>query len=339
MFRSFLLVTTILFLANISSAQITYYVQDAVSNEPLSNVLVHYGENSIYSNAEGSFQLPEQFKDGELVLDGLGYQLKTVSISDIENYKIFLTKKTQFLETVVLKGDPIKVRKIKQKPSKKKHWLDGVPLYHGQEYGIWIPKKDENTDVRLMNLIIPVIKKNADFEKLHQDQKRNPNKNSYSIKRKKWKTKFLFRIQFYEMSTDSSFVKLDYLIKEFVVSSEDTKYEINYEHDDITFPSNGILVSILNMGPCDENGKMLSMPRFLFKEVDGELRKFINNINDVPLIALHSKAQQNVLDYHHPWYSEKSKWIRVVDGLYPRTVGGPMKQLGLGYEIEVRYYD
>lgn len=319
-------------------AQIEYQIIDNQSKEPISNVLVYYGDNSIYSNVDGSFFLPEELKDGELYLDGLGYEVLKIKVSDIDDYQIILIKKDQFLDAVVLKGEPIKTKRFKQPPSRKKHWLDGIPHYHGQEYGLFLIKENDRTDVRLTQLTVPIIKKNADWEQSNELMKKKPGKKSYPVKSKRLETNFLFRVQFYEMLSDSSFVKLNYPTKDFIVSGKKFKYELDYSNEEILFPDNGILVSILNMGPCDENGDMLAIPRFKYLERNGNTIKTINNIYDVPLIALHPKKKNESIDYFHSRYSNKAEWSEVSERQYPRTIGGPMKQLGLGYELEIFYY-
>ncbi|MEP5130945.1 hypothetical protein, partial [Nonlabens ulvanivorans] len=319
-------------------AQIEYQIIDNQSKEPISNVLVYYGDNSIYSNVDGLFFLPEELKDGELYLDGLGYEVLKIKVSDIDDYQIILIKKDQFLDAVVLNGEPIKTKRFKQPPSRKKHWLDGIPHYHGQEYGLFLIKENDRTDVRLTQLTVPIIKKNADWEQSNELMKKKPGKKSYPVKSNRLETNFLFRDQFYGMLSDSSFVKLNYPTKDFIVSGKKFKYELNYSNEEIVFPDNGILVSILNMGPCDENGDMLAIPRFKYLEPNGDTIKTINNIYDVPLIALHPKKKNESIDYFHSRYSDKAEWSEVSERQYPRTIGGPMKQLGLGYELEIFYY-
>ncbi|MEP2968675.1 hypothetical protein, partial [Nonlabens ulvanivorans] len=75
-----------------------------------------------------------------------------------------------------------------------------------------------------------------------------------------------------------------------------------------------------------------------YLEPNGDTIKTINNIYDVPLIALHPKKKNESIDYFHSRYSDKAEWSEVSERQYPRTIGGPMKQLGLGYELEIFYY-
>ncbi|GAK99213.1 hypothetical protein JCM19314_3244 [Nonlabens ulvanivorans] len=178
-------------------AQIEYQIIDNQSKEPISNVLVYYGgDNSIYSNVDGSFFLPEELKDGELYLDGLGYEVLKIKVSDIDDYQIILIKKDQFLDAVVLKGEPIKTKRFKQPPSRKKHWLDGIPHYHGQEYGLFLIKENDRTDVRLTQLTVPIIKKNADWEQSNELMKKNLARNHILLKVKDLKLIFCFAFNF-----------------------------------------------------------------------------------------------------------------------------------------------
>ncbi len=331
-------ISILFFVSFITVAQSEYIVRDKITNEPLPNTLIFYQENSIYTDKNGVFSLPNDLENQIIAVDCLGYKLLKINTSSIKEHTIFLSRKIEFLSEIELKGTPKKRRKITEKPSKKKYWLDGTPHYHGREYGLFIPKLNQTKDFKLKSITIPIIKKNADWEKAENYREKYPNKNETPIKTKKLQSSFLYRIQFYEVAADSSFVKLDYPITTLVISSDNFKYRIDYTGDDILFPEKGLLIGVLNMGPCDDKGNLLSIPRFKKLKFKGKEIKAMNNKWDVPLIALHPKTKNEAIGFINFHMTQDSKWSLIPKKHFPRVLGGPLKQLGIGYELEELTY-
>ncbi|MEO9952811.1 hypothetical protein [Nonlabens sp.] len=325
-----------LLVAQLCVAQVHFKIINEDTQEPLANIPVLFGEkNGIYSNAQGEVIIPKEFEVQKITIDALGFEHYTAEVSTIQNTTVSLKPLAYHLAEVVLRGKPKKIKTLRQKVSKKNSMFDGYRQYHGVEYGVFIPNNDDNVDMQLLELTIPFVSKRIDWKRANKDYK----KDSTNVRVRSLKNDFqyLYRISFYHMNQDSTFSRLSIPPKELIVSDENRILKIDLEEDQVWADHSGLLIGMHNLGPCDEKGILLAIPRFGEERVgpNGKTYKPINNRENVPHIGVTNKRKGNLVDYMNWHFKENSKWEPM------RFLGGaPEKprRLSLGYKLKVITY-
>ena len=331
-----LLILFTLLAAQLCVAQVHFKIINEDTQEPLANISVRFGEkNGIYSNAQGEVTIPKEFEVQKISIDALGFELYTALVSTIQNTTVSLKPLAYHLPEVVLRGEPKKVKTLKQKAIRSNSAFDSHWQYHGVEYGVFIPNNDDNVDMQLLELTIPFISKRRDWKKENEDYK----KDSTNVRVRTLKNDFqyLYRISFYHMNQDSTFSRLSIPPKELIVSDENRILKIDLEEDQVWADHSGLLIGMHNLGPCDENGILLPIPRFGEERVgpNGKTYRPTNNRENVPHIGVTNKRKGNLIDYMNWHFNENSKWESM------RFLGNTLekpKRLSLGYKLKVITY-
>ncbi|PPK97114.1 hypothetical protein LY01_00941 [Nonlabens xylanidelens] len=331
-----LLILFTLLAAQLCVAQVHFKIVNSETKEALVNIPVRFGEkNGMYSNAQGEVTIPDGFEVQQITIAALGYKPYTAEVAIIQNTTVSLKPLTYHLPEVVLRGEPKKVKTFKQKAIRSNSVFDSHWQYHGVEYGVFIPNNHDNADMQLLELTIPFISKRRDWKKENEDYK----KDSTNVRVRTLKNDFqyLYRISFYHMNQDSTFSRLSIPPKELIVSDENRKLKMDLEKDQVWADHSGLLIGLHNLGPCDDKGILLSIPRFGKERIgpNGKMYKPINNRENVPHIGVTTKRKGDLVDYINWHFKENSKWepMRFLGGTPEKT-----RRLSLGYKLKVITY-
>jgi len=329
------------------NAQTRFHILDQDSQKPISNVSVYFNEgNLIFSNNEGQVHIPKEFQVDELIIVKNGYVQKMIKISDISNSVVYLTNTDEVLPEVALKTVK-KEKLIKHKATRRKSAFDGIAHYHGWEYGVYIKNPDPEQDLQLMEITIPVISKSYDWKRAARDRK----KLSAKQKRKgkgvrthilKNEFTYLYEINFYHIKNDTVFDRINTPPVYQIITSDENLYKINLEKDRLFADDNGIMVGVKNLGPCDEKGKLLPIPRYKSEKMllpDGRRISVQNNRETMPLFGMTSKRKDNSLNFRNFHRNASSRFNLIKEGHLGGIVGGAQNQLSLGYRYKLISYE
>jgi hypothetical protein len=322
--------------------QVEFKVIHAGTKQPLSNIPVRFGEkNGIYSNAQGAVSIPKEFDVKEIRIDTLGFEPFNALAVKVQGTIIPLKPVAYNLPEVVLRGNPKKIKTVKQRATRSNSWINGVKHLHGEEFGIYIPKEDPNSEVQLMEITVPIINKTMDRIRFNKDMKKAKDDEGVPAYGQRNSFRFLYHINFYHKINDSVMERIGIAPKELIVRDEQRRYEIDLRDDQLFANQNGIMIGLHNLGPCDEKGILLPIPRYSRVEKtlpDGTKYRPINNIDNVPSLGMTKRRKDNSVNYKHYHISERSRWNKIADWDLGGTVGGNSNQLSLGYKLEVTTY-
>jgi hypothetical protein len=246
------LILSLCFLVNssIDKNQTLVTVTDKVTELPISYVNISFGDNDgIYTNENGQFNLNLITAD-KMSLSALGYKTKTVISDSITNQVIFLDPENTLLEEVILDNFKRKFKIQKTKPINDKDYLNSYRNPIGNEIACFIENRFNDNDIQLKSITIPSYNKTMDLT--------GPRKQI--LKRHPFST--LYKINFYENDNGlpGNHIKTENIT---VLFNEKTdKLKIDLETHQIYIPQTGCFISLLNLGPADENGVLIPTSPF-----------------------------------------------------------------------------
>lgn len=336
------LILLLLLATQFSTAQVYFKIINSETKEPLVNIPVRFGEkNGIYSNAKGEVTIPQEYEVDSISISALGFEPYLAKVIDIQDTSISLIPLAYDLPEVVLRGKPKKVKTVKQRAIRSNSAFRGTQHLHGVEFGILIPKVNSDSDVQLMEITIPIISKSIDRKRLNKDRKNQGDDKAIRVYSQRNRFSYLYQINFYHKISDTVFERIDLKPIDLIINDQKRRYKIDLEDKRIFSNELGIMVGVQNLGPCDEKGVMLPIPRYSnIKHIapDGREFKMIYNIDSVPLFGTTNRRKDNSVNYKHLHISEKSEWYKLKDKSLGWVVGGNSNQLSLGYKLKVITY-
>ncbi len=209
-----------------------------------------------------------------------------------------------------------------------------------------LPKEDRDSNVQLLHITVGVHSKTGDWKRSGKDfknqtelQKRR-NK-GVRVYKKKLDFTYLYEINFYHILNDTVFNRIKLPPKYIVVSDDQKLYELDLISDRLFADDNGIMVGIKNMGPCDELGNILPIPRYLpndFIAPDGRKIKQYYDQENVPQLYLTRYKKDKSIVFKNYHNNGDSKFVKLEGGYLGGLVGGAQNQIGLGYKLKIITY-
>jgi hypothetical protein len=327
-------------------AQTRFQILDNSSKKPLDKVLIYFGDkNSTYTDVDGWVNISQEYEVDVITAVAHGYNQLTISVSSIENNTVLLKQTDELLPDVIVQNSK-KEKITKHKARTNGGIFSGTNHYHGIEYGVFLPKEDLDSNVQLLEITIGVDSKTLDSKKLNKDLENRSDrqirkKRGVSAKSKKIKFTYLYEVNFYYIVNDTLFTRIKVSPKYIVVSSNQKLYELDLIADRLFADDNGIMIGIKNVGPCDEQGNILPLPRYMPTDIvapDGRRIKQYYDRENVPQIYLTRKRKDNSVNYQNWHMSDASNFVKLEEGHLGGLVGGAQNQIGLGYKLKISTY-
>ena len=233
-------------------------------------VAIRIDENvGLYSNQNGEFDLTSQMNDS-IFLSALGYKTKKVLLKSIRNNYIYLSPSSFHLKEILISTNKnknknkIKIKKIK--PIKHNDFFESHSLLIGEELAMFIPNNYNNCNIEIRSLSIPVVTKTISFDDNFLGK-------SQPLKKLKFST--LYKISFYK---NYGGIPGRELYNENITLIINEKYKVvklNLSKYNIELPSEGIFVSILNLGITNKQGSLVATKPYKPKKVGNKMVKII----------------------------------------------------------------
>lgn len=312
-----------LFIVQISAyAQRQVRVVDSISNKGIPYVAIRFGiNNGVYTDDKGEFSIDDITSDS-IILSSIGYEKKSVNLKSLKEDIIYLNPSNLELEEVFLSSKKEKHKTKKIKPKKHNDFRLSHRLIIGSEMAILIPNNFNSHDVELKSLIIPIVTRTISFDK-------SMNGKAQRIKRLPFSA--MYKITFYENFGGMPAKQLNHEAITIVLDEKSTTVTLDIEKYNISLPSEGVFVGILNLGKTDENGNLISTSPFeLKKNKDGKMIKFIKPTK--PYFPVHFEEK-----IHHTYsrytFEDENEWHPFYR--YDKVKVREYHNISLGYEVKI----
>ena len=291
-------------------------ILDKETHKLIPFVTVSFGENDgIYSDIEGKFSL-ELIVNDTIILSSIGYKTQTVLKNSIQTNTIYLQPTNVLLEEVIVSNKKKKFKLIKSKPINDKDFLNSYKNPIGSEIACLIPNNYGDKDVQIKSILIPSYNKTMTKEMNKQVLKRHTFKTIYKIT-------FLQN----ENGIPGDEIKTDFITLIFDEKTDTSK--LNIEIQQIYLPKNGCFISLLNLGPADENGNLIPTSPFYEKQTSKGLMRFSKPIK--PYFPINFDKNEIQTFVRH-MFNEDKDWKPFY---FRKNRTSEFHNLSLGYELKV----
>jgi hypothetical protein len=232
-----------------SSQKLESTVIDSHTNKviPFSTIKIVGKNEGVYSNENGGFSILVVPTD-TLAISHIGYKTLEIPVNKVTS-NIVLTPKEIDLKEVIVSNKKPKTKEIgyHNKGNKNLTWHIGKEM----ELAVFIPnnlKKNDNVTAYIEKVFIPIKKKELIIDK-----------KTGKAEERDTPFKSVFRLHFYTSDVDQK-PKQENLIASTVVSCNENVpdiMELNISAYTISFPKEGIIVSIEMIGMLDDNGRIV----------------------------------------------------------------------------------
>lgn len=310
---------TIILLFNISFSQDKITIVDQNTKAPISYVSIAFdkSDNGFFSDKKGTFKFEKLVGVNEIYISCLGYESKLLNINKINDI-IFLKPKGIDLPEIIFSNKKSKLKTIKVKDKSHNNFLDGHMVAIGEELCYLI--KTTKTSTQLKNITIPIITKTISFENKFNNKKQTVKKLHFST---------LYKISFYsnDNGKPSDIVVNDEITT--VLNQKRRKNSIDLEKYNIEIPKNGLFVGLKNLGPIDDNGKLISKTPYRIIITKNGNKKTLNITKPYfPVL----KTESEVKTYHRQTFGVKKDWRQFYQ--YGGKKSNEIHNISLGYKID-----
>ncbi|NHN26679.1 carboxypeptidase-like regulatory domain-containing protein [Flavobacterium jejuense] len=297
-------------------------ILDFKTKEPIPFVTVILDNNNgIYSDENG--EIDNSFLTSEKIhLTCIGYDELEILVKDLLDNTIFLKSNTTFLNEVVVSNKNSKFKTSKFDVTKHNNFMDGHMLIIGGEISCFINNSNEGKTVQIKTIKIPVITKTISFSKDKENKKQ-------IVKKLKFASKF--KLSFYDNNNGKPGNPI-YTPKSIVfnLSQEKSVFDINISDYDIYLPNEGLFVSLINLGPVDENDKFIQSEPFEVKQFNGKQVKVVKPTKPFFPVIKEWNASKTFYRFS---FDNDSKWEMFYK--HGKKNNSEVHNLGIGYELNV----
>lgn len=310
---------------NLCLSQQKIKILDFKTNNPIPFVTVILDNNTgIYADESGDIELAF-LKSDTIHLSCLGYENKEIVVKEIRDEKVYLLPTTTILNEVVVTNRKPNFKKVKVKESKHNNFMEGHMLIIGGELSCLIDNPNNEKNAQLNSVTIPVITKTISFSKEDAGEKQLVNKIKFASK---------FKMTFYEndggkpgtpIYTQSNIV--------FILSQENDAFKIDLSVYNIDLPSKGMFIGFVNLGPVDENDRLIQTEPFEIKEFKGKQIKVAKPTK--PYFPVINKEYKPKTFYRFSFETTETTNEWEVFYKHGKKVDAEVHTIGIGYELGI----